>query len=140
MEQGGPKGNLYSLTDSVPVRPVSLRGPRGERRLPVDIVREDLLLLSANTWEVFEGDELGNPPAYASDLLRRLVPLKRQWIGQIGPSFLQNATLVELAGQSGCCGLLLDGGKISAHYLTTETAATPESLQQLISPLRSLSL
>jgi len=35
---------------------------------------------------------------------------------------------------------LLDGGKISAHYLTTETAATPESLQQLITPLRSLSL
>jgi len=71
--------------------------------------------------------------------LHRLESLKYQWVGPVGPLFVQNSTLVELAGKSGCRGLLLNGGKISAQYLTTETAATPESLQQLIVPLRSLS-
>ena len=139
-DQDDHKGNAYPLAGSVPVHPVSLRGPDGERRLPVDIVREDLLPLSTTTWVVFQGEELGDPPAYAIDLLRRLESLKYRWVAPVGPSFMQNSTLVELVGKSGCRGLLLDGGKISAHYLTTETAATPESLRQLISPLRSLSL
>lgn len=139
-DQDDHKGNGYSLAGNVPVHPVSLRGPDGERRLPVDIVREDLLPLSTNAWVVFQGEELGAPLVYAIDLLRRLEPLKCRWVGPVGPAFVQNSTLVELAGKSGCRGLLLDGGKISAQYLTTETAATPESLQQLIAPLRSLSL
>jgi hypothetical protein len=133
-------GSARSLMGNLPVHPVNLRGPDGERRLPVDIIREDLLPLAANTWVMFQGEELGDPPAYAIDLLRRLESLQCRWVAPIGASFLQNSTLVELAGKSVCRGLLLDGGKISAQYLTTETAATPESLQQMIAPLRLLSL
>ena len=140
MDQDDLKDNAHSLTRSVPFHPVDLRGPDGERRLPVDIVREDLLPLARDAWVVFQGEELGDPPAYAIDLLRRLEILKYRWVGPVGPAFMQNSTLVDLAGKSGCRGLFLDGGKISAHYLTTESAATPESLQQLISPLRALSL
>src|SRR5262249_40053206 len=89
---------------------------------------------------VFQGEELGDPLAYAIDLLRRLELIQYHWVAPVGPLFAQNPTLVALAKKSGCRGLLLDGGKISAQYLTTETAATPESLQQLVTPLRSLSL
>lgn len=138
-DQGGLTGSAYSLMGNLPVHPVSLRGSDGERRLPVDIVREDLVPLATNTWVMFQGEELGDPPVYAIDLLRRLESLQCWWVAPVGPLFLQNATLVELAGKSGCHGLLLDGGKISAQYLTAESAAAPESLQQLITPLRSLS-
>src|SRR6478672_12780869 len=116
-DQHDLKDSVYSLMDNVPVHPVSLRGPDGERRLPVDIVREDLLPLSINAWVVFQGEELGDPLVYAIDLLRRSEPLKCRWVGPVGPAFVQNSTLVELARESGCCGLLLDGGKISARYL-----------------------
>jgi len=139
-DQDDHKGSAYSLAGSVPVHTVSVRGLDGERRLPVDIVREDILPFTKNTWILFQGEELGDPPVYAIDLLRRLEPLKCRWVGSVGTSFVQNSTLVTLAGKSGCRGLLLDGRKISAQYLTTEIAATPESLQRLIFPLRSLSL
>lgn len=137
-DQDDLTGSAHSLMGNLPVHPVSLRGADGERRLPVDIIREELLPLATQTWVMFQGEGLDDPPAYAIDLLRRLEPLQYRWVAPIGTSFLQNSTLVELAGKSGCRSLLLDGGKISAQHLTTETAATSESLQQLISPLCAL--
>ena len=140
MDQLEHQGNTPPFVGSDLFHPVSLRGQGGERRLPADIVREEILPLSTNAWVVFQGERLGDPPVYAIDLLRRLEPLKCRWVGPAGLSIVKNPTLVELARQSGCRGLLFDGEKISARYLTTETAATPESLQQLIAPLRVLSL
>jgi len=139
-EKDDLNGNAFSLTGSVPFHPVQLRSTDGERRLPVDMVRQDILPLSTGAWVAFQGDELGDPPAYAIDLLRRLAPLKCRWVGQANLSFAQNSTLISLAEQSGCRGLLIDGSTISAHFLTTEASAVPESLQQLVASLRSLSL
>jgi hypothetical protein len=133
------RGDAFSLIGSVPFHPVQLRGTTGERRLPVDIVRQDILPLSTGAWVAFQGDDLGDPPAYAIDLLQRLITLKCRWVGQAAPSFAQNSTLVSLAAQSGCRGLLFDGSTISAHYLTTDISAVPESFQHLTTSLRSLS-
>ncbi|MBM4255263.1 MAG: hypothetical protein FJ147_05135 [Deltaproteobacteria bacterium] len=137
-DQDDLTGSAHSLTGNPPVHTVNLRGPDGERRLPADIVREDLLPLATTAWVMFQGEDLGDPPAYAIDLLRRLEPLQYRWVAPVGPAFLQNSTLVDLAGKSGCRALVLDGGKLSAQYLTTESAVTPESLHQLVSPLRAL--
>jgi len=139
-EKDDLNGNAFSLIGSVPFHPVQLRNIDGERRLPVDIVRQDLLPLTTGAWVAFQGDDLGDPPAYAIDLLRRLALRKCRWVGQATLSFVQNSTLISLAEQSGCRGLLIDGSTISAHYLTTETLAIPDSLQQLVISLRSLSL
>ena len=139
-EQDDRNDNAYALTGNSPFHPVSLRSADGERRLPVDIVREDILPLSTDTWVVFHSDDLGDPPVYAIDLLRRLEPLKYRWVGPASLSFAQSSTLLALAKRSGCRGLLFDGGTISAHYLTAETSVTPESLQQLAASLRALSL
>lgn len=139
-EKDDLSGNAFSLIGSVPFHPVQLRSTDGERRLPVDIVRQDILPLSTGAWVAFQGDELGDPPAYAIDLLRRLTPLQCRWVGQAALSFAQNSTLISLAEQSGCRGLLFDGRTISAHYLTTEASAVPESLQHLTTVLRALSL
>src|SRR5215218_4134213 len=118
MEQEDRNGNTYAPVGNIPFHHVSLRSADGERRLPVDIVREDIRPLSTSTWVAFHNDELGDPPAYASDLLRRLEPLKCWWVGPASLSFAQSSTLLTLAEQSGCRGLLFDGGTISAHYLT----------------------
>jgi hypothetical protein len=117
---------------------VTLRGPEGERRFPVDIIREELLSLPPTTWIAFHGEELGNPPAYAADLMRRLVKLKCNWVGQAHVSFVDRVALVELAGQSGCRALSFNGEQISAQYLTAETMADPAALAHLASSLRRL--
>jgi hypothetical protein len=117
---------------------VGLRGPEGERRLPIDIIKEELVSLPATTWIAFQGDELGEPPAYAADLMRRLAPLKRNWVGQASLSFAQRPALLKLARQSRCRALSFDGGQLSGQNLTTETPSTPEMLSQLAASLRQL--
>ncbi|MBI3301405.1 MAG: hypothetical protein HYZ72_04910 [Deltaproteobacteria bacterium] len=117
---------------------VSLRGPEGERRFPADIIREELASLPVTTWIAFQGDELGEPPAYAADLMRRLALLKCNWIAPASLTFAQRPTLLQLARQSKCRALSFDGGQISGQYLTTETPSTPEALSQLAASLRRL--
>ena len=63
-----------SFASSFPFYRVSLRGPEDERRLPVDIVKKELLALPPTTWIDFSDDELGDPPIYAMDLMRRWLP------------------------------------------------------------------
>jgi hypothetical protein len=117
---------------------VALRGPAGERRFPVDLIREEVRPLSTPVWLAFQGDELGDPPAYAADLMRRLAPMSRNWIAQASLRFAEKPALIELARQSHCRGLIFDGEHISHHYLTAEATATPEKLSQLTQALRRL--
>jgi hypothetical protein len=117
---------------------VTLRGAAGERRFPVDIIREELLSLPVTTWIAFRGDELGDPPAYAVDLMRRLVKLRCNWVGQASLTFADKPALVKLARQSGCRALSFAGEQISAQYLTTEAIADPAALSQLSVSLRRL--
>ena len=127
-----------SLSSPVPFHRVSLRGEDGERRLPTDIVRKELFSLPRGTWIEFFGDELGDLPAYAADLIRRLVPLQCPWIARANLRFAQVPALVKAAQRSGCRGLIFDGGSISAHHLTSEPAAVPDALPQMIAHFRTL--
>jgi len=127
-----------SFASSLPLYRVTLRGPEDERRLPVDIVKRELLSLPPTTWIDFSGDELGDPSVYALDLMRRLVPLKRRWIARAHVRFLQNPTLIETARTSGCRGLIFNGVEIAAQHLTSEPTGTTESLAQLTPRFRTL--
>jgi len=127
-----------SFASSLPLYRVTLRGPEDERRLPVDIVKGELLSLPPTTWIDFSGDELGDPSVYALDLMRRLVPLKRRWIARAHVRFLQNPTLIETARTSGCRGLIFNGVEIAAQHLTSEPTGTTEALAQLTPRFRIL--
>lgn len=117
---------------------VSLHGPSGERRFPADVLREDVQPLPATAWVAFVGDELGDLPVYAADLMRRLTTLKCRWVAQASLRFLEKPYLIELAQQSQCQALIFDGEHLAHHYLTTESAASPEHLSQLTQSLRRL--
>ena len=117
---------------------VALRGPAGERRFPVDLIREEIQPLSSATWIAFQGDDLGDSPAYAADLMRRLMRTTCNWVAQASLRFVEKPALIELAGQSRCRGLIFDGEQIALTYLTAEATATPEKLAQLTQALRSL--
>src|SRR5207245_1115528 len=84
------------------------------------------------------GDALGEPLAYATDLMRRMVLLKHNWIAQASLSLVAKPELLELARQSGCRALSFDGGQISGQYLTTESLAPLETLSDLATSLRQL--
>ncbi len=123
---------------AVPIHVVSLRGPQGERRLPIDIIKQELLSLPATTWIAFQGDALGEPLAYATDLMRRMVLLKHNWIAQASLTLAAKPALLELARQSGCRALSFDGEQISGQYLTTETLTPPEALSDLAASVQQL--
>lgn len=127
-----------SFASSLPFYRVSLRGPEDERRLPVDIVKKELLSLPSTMWIDFSNDELGDPPAYAMELLRRMTPLNRPWIARANTRFVQNSALIEAARTSGCRGLIFNGAEISAQHLTSEPTGTTKSLAQLTTRFRTL--
>lgn len=138
-EEGNAGRDLHeSVAAPALTRVVALRGPDGGRRLPSDLVKEEILPLPPSTWVIFQGDELGEPVAYAADLMRRLARFQRNWVGQASLSFAHTPQLVTLARQSRCRALLFDGELISGQYLTTENSAPPEMLPRLASALRHL--
>lgn len=127
-----------SFVSSLPLHRVTLRGQEGERRLPVDVIKTELLSLPPTTWIDFSDDELGDPPVYARDLMRRMAPLNRQWIARANVRFMQKPSLIEAARTSGCRGLIFNGAEISAQHLTSEPTGTMESLSQLTTRFRTL--
>ncbi|MGH8009777.1 MAG: hypothetical protein ACREQ3_22515, partial [Candidatus Binatia bacterium] len=128
----------HALPSRDPLYIVALHGPGGERRLPVDIIKEEILPLPAATWIAFTGGELGDSPAHAADLMRRLALLKHNWIGQANLALLQTPALLQLAQQSRCRALVFDGEQISGQYLATEASFPLDALSQLTTSLRQL--
>ena len=126
------------VAGSLPVHVVSLRGEQGERRLPIDIIKQELLPLPATTWIAFQGDTLGEPLVYATDLIRRMGPLRHQWTAQASLTLAVKPELLQSARRSGCRALSFDGEQISAQYLTTETRVSSEALSELAASLRQL--
>lgn len=138
MEHQSQRDTTPSLAAAFPFYKATLRGSEGERRLPVDVVKRELLALPSTTWIDFSDDELGEPAIYALDLMRRLAPLKRRWIARAHTRFLDNAALIETARASGCRGLIFNGVEIAAQHLTSEPTNTAESLAQLARRFRTL--
>ncbi len=138
-DEGRVRNDLASLLSTrKSVQIVSLRGPTGERRFPVDLLREDVQPLPSTAWVAFQGDDLGDAPAYAADLMRRLLLVKCQWVAQASLRFVEKPQLIELARQSNCRGLLFDGELICAQYLTPESVTPPEAGVQLAQSMRRL--
>jgi anti-anti-sigma regulatory factor len=139
-EDGAP--SYVDLAPWLPTRKnvhlVALRGPEGERRFPVDLVREEIRPLPSSAWVAFHGDALGDPPTYAADLMRRLARAQCHWVAQASLRFVEKSSLVELARQSNCRALIFDGDQLSQEYLTTDATASPEALSQLAQSLRQL--
>lgn len=138
-EAGYGDRDRRGATETPPsARVVSLRGPDGARRLPSDLVKEEILPLPPATWVVFRGEELGDPASYAADLMRRLVRLQCNWVARASLSFASTPELVRLARQSRCRVLSFDGELISGQYLTTENPVSPEQVSHLAAALRGL--
>lgn len=134
-----PRVDLASLLPSRKrLHLVALRGAGGERRFPVDLIREEVRPLPSSAWVAFHGDTLGDPPAYAADLMRRLERTRCHWVAQASLRFVEKPALVQLARQSNCRALLFDGELISHHYLTTDAPASPEVLARLTQSLRQV--
>src|SRR5215470_1369344 len=138
-DEGRVHNDLASLlSGGKSVQIVSLRSPTGERRFPVDLLREDVQPLPSTAWVAFQGDNLGDPPAYAADLMRRLLRVKCQWVAQASLHFVEKPQLIELARQSNCRGLLFDGELICSQYFTPESVTPPEAAVQLAQSMRCL--
>lgn len=138
-EDHGSGGWNRSLPAGVPFHTIALRSPEGKRRLPADMLREELLALPAGTWIVFTADQLGEPFAYAEDLMRRLLPLKFNWIAQADLSLIQKPAFMRLAQQSQCRAVVLDGEQIADRYFASEASLSPDTLARLTAHLQQLS-
>ncbi len=128
--------SLLPAGKSLPI--VSLRTPAGERRFPVDLLREDVQPLPSSAWVVFQGEDLGDSPMYTADLLRRLTLMKCNWIARASLRFTERADLLELAQQSHCRGLLFDGEQICTGYLTPDSTTSPEALARMTQAFQHL--
>jgi hypothetical protein len=126
------------LPNGKSIHAVSLRTPTGERRFPVDFLRDDVQPLPSTAWVAFHGEELGDSPAYAADLMRRLMLVRCNWLAQASLQFPERTDLVALAEQSHCRGLLFDGERICSQYLTPDSTTPPEALAQLTQSLHHL--
>lgn len=117
---------------------IALRGTAGERRFPMDLIREEIRPLPSSAWVAFHGDALGDPPTYAADLMRRLERTQCHWVAQASLRFVEKPSLITLARQSNCRALIFDGDQLSYEYLTADAPASPEALSQLAYSLRQL--
>jgi radical SAM superfamily enzyme YgiQ (UPF0313 family) len=81
---------------------------RTYRSRPVeDVIAEVKSLEGAAGFVVFVDDNIIGNPAYAKELFRRLIPLRRKWVSHASINIVRDKELLALAAQSGCYGLLI---------------------------------
>lgn len=73
---------------------------------PVDEVVEELSVQSS-PFVFFVDDNIVAQVDLAKELFRRMIPLKKRWIGQASLSFTEDRELMELMKKSGCAGLVV---------------------------------
>ncbi|MES0490918.1 MAG: radical SAM protein [Leptospirales bacterium] len=75
------------------------------RHRPIEHVVKDIVLSGKKKVFFLDDNIIGNPK-YAREMLKALIPLKIQWMGQSSMKVLQkNPDITKLAIQSGCIGL-----------------------------------
>jgi radical SAM superfamily enzyme YgiQ (UPF0313 family) len=79
---------------------------RGLRERPVDDVVAELETLEGPDL-FFVDDNIVGKPAYARRLLERMIPLRKQWIGQASATVANDARMLGLLRDSGCFGLFV---------------------------------
>jgi radical SAM superfamily enzyme YgiQ (UPF0313 family) len=75
------------------------------RQRPIADVIADLRTVPRDF--IFVDDNIVRSPAYARELFRALVPLRKHWVGQCSIEIADDAELLELAHASGCRGLFI---------------------------------
>jgi radical SAM superfamily enzyme YgiQ (UPF0313 family) len=78
----------------------------GFRVRPIPEVLEDIGRIRSRYF-VFWDDSLFSDPAYAKELLRSLVPLRRRWAAQVTLASCRDEELLRLAKESGCLYLFV---------------------------------
>ncbi|MBF0546295.1 MAG: B12-binding domain-containing radical SAM protein [Candidatus Riflebacteria bacterium] len=74
-------------------------------RPPEEVVNE--LAEQKCQFVFFVDDNIIADPDTAKDLFRRLIPLKKKWIGQASLNFTNDPELMDLMKKSGCAGLVI---------------------------------
>lgn len=83
----------------------SLFGP-GTRCRPIEEVIEEIRGLEGKYF-VLNDDNLGQLKEYYKELFRRLIPLKRQWVGEASWNIVKDDEILDLLELSGCQGLAI---------------------------------
>lgn len=73
---------------------------------PVDEVVDELAR-QQSSFVFFVDDNITAQPDLAKELFRKLIPLKKRWIGQASLSFTDDPELMDLMKRSGCAGLVV---------------------------------
>jgi radical SAM superfamily enzyme YgiQ (UPF0313 family) len=76
------------------------------RKRPVDTVVEEIRRMKGRK-VLFTDDNLAGDFDYAKELFRRLIPLKKWWMGQMSINCHKDGQLLELAAESGCFGVFI---------------------------------
>ena len=56
---------------------------------------------------IFVDDNILSDPGYARELFRAMAPLRKHWVGQCSIEIADDAELLRLAHEAGCCGLFI---------------------------------
>jgi len=76
------------------------------RLRPLENVIEDIKRSNSKIIYFVDDNIMGNP-RYTEELFKRLIPLKKRWIGQSSLTITYNEHLLKLARKSGCIALLV---------------------------------
>ena len=75
------------------------------RRRPLEEVLAELRGMERDL--IFVDDNIMSCRAYARELFRMMIPLKKRWVGQCSIEIADDPELLRLAHESGCCGLFI---------------------------------
>jgi radical SAM superfamily enzyme YgiQ (UPF0313 family) len=89
---------------------------KGVRLKPVGNVIAEIETLQGNEL-FFVDDNIVGRTDYTKDLLTRLVPMKKKWVGQATITVAKNNKLLKLIHDSGCEGLFIGFETVSIHGL-----------------------
>lgn len=108
----------------------------GVRVRPVDNVFAEIKTLAGNDI-LFVDDNLFGKKGYAKELLSRLVPLKKKWIGQAAITVAHRKEFLKLLEKSGCAGLFV-GFETISHANLREVGKTQNCSSDYIEAIKRL--
>ena len=95
---------------------VSLFSGKTFRHRPIPEVVRDISCLPGNFF-LFVDDNLVGNPTYARQLMEALIPLRRKWVSQASVTIARDDSLLDLAAEAGCIGLLIGFESLSERIL-----------------------
>ncbi len=90
----------------------------GHRTRPLDDIMREIGTFESDTF-IFWDDNIVGSPAFSKELFRRLIPLRKKWLGQGSITITRDRELLRLAAESGCMGLFLGIESVSQGSLET---------------------